>query len=59
VTFNRGDFEILLREYFEHGRDHAGMIIGRRSSPYELARRILAALTGTTAEQMQNRVIYI
>lgn len=59
VTHNRRHFEDLIREYFETGKDHWGVVIAVRRSPYELARRLLALLNSTLAESMKNQVRYL
>jgi hypothetical protein len=58
LTHNRGDFEALAREYILAGRNHAGIFIAIRRSPYEIARRLLLYLDDITADEMMNQVIY-
>ena len=59
VTHNRGDFAELAREYVAAGREHLGMFLAVRRSPYELAQRLLNVLNRVTADEMQNQVRYI
>lgn len=59
LTHNRADFEELARQYAATGREHGGIIIAVRRSPHELAHRLLALLNQLTADEMDNRVLYI
>ena len=59
VTHNREDFEELHRQYMAVGRNHAGIIIAFRRTPYEVARRMVPLLNRITADEMQNQLIYI
>lgn len=58
-THNRVDFESLAKDYFALGREHEGIIIAVRRSPYEIARRLLTILNNVTADEMKNQVRYI
>jgi predicted nuclease of predicted toxin-antitoxin system len=58
-THNRADYEALAAEYFASGRAHFGIIIAVHRPPYELARRLLAILDQTTADEMENQLRYI
>lgn len=59
VTHNRVDFENLAQKYFVNGRDHTGMIIAVRRTPYEIAKRILKILDEVTGDEMINQIRYI
>lgn len=59
VTHNRGDFEALVREHFEAGTEHCGVIIAVRRPPQEIARRLFAILNQVTADEMRNQIRYI
>jgi hypothetical protein len=59
LTHNRADFEGLAAEYFATGREHYGIIIAVRRSPYEIVRRLLVIMNEFTADEMKNQVRYI
>jgi len=59
LTHNRIDFENLAREYFEQGRIHYGIIVAVRNPYQEIVRRLLAILNSTTADEMENQILYI
>jgi hypothetical protein len=59
VTHNRGDFAELAREYAAAGREHFGMYLVLRRSPYEVAQHILNILSRVTADEMENQVFYV
>ena len=59
LTHNRHHFEDLARRYFEAGRTHRGIIIAVRRWPHEILRRLLVILDQITADEMENRVVYI
>jgi hypothetical protein len=59
VTHNRTDFEALAEEYFASGRDHCGIIIAVRRSPYEIVRRLLAILNRVAADEIKHQLRYI
>ncbi len=59
LTHNRIDFEVLANAFFQSGQTHYGIIIARRHSPYEIARRVLLILNHVTADEMVNQVRYI
>ena len=59
LTHNRADFEALAQEYFTAGREHNGIILAVRRSPYEIAHRLLIILNNVTEEEMRNQVRYI
>jgi uncharacterized protein DUF5615 len=58
-THNRDDFERLAKGYFGTGKEHYGIIIGVRRSPYEIVRRLLVILNNITADEMKNQLRYI
>jgi predicted nuclease of predicted toxin-antitoxin system len=59
LTHNRNDFVVLASEYHAAGRNHCGIIIAVRRTPYEIARRLLALMDRVTAEEMDNQLLYI
>ena len=59
LTHNRADFEALSQEYIIVGREHYGIILAVRRSPYEIVRRLLIILSNVTGEEMKNQVRYI
>ncbi|NES98326.1 MAG: hypothetical protein F6K32_24710 [Desertifilum sp. SIO1I2] len=59
LTHNRTDFEELARGYFEQGKLHYGIIISVRNPYQEIVQRLLAILNSTTADEMENQILYI
>ena len=59
LTHNRTDFEALAQEYLAHEKQHHGLLLAVRRSPYELARRLLVILNNVTADEMHNQIRYI
>jgi hypothetical protein len=59
LTHNRDDFARLAQDYFAAGRKHYGVIIAVRRPPHEIVRRRLTILNQTTADEMEDQVIYI
>jgi hypothetical protein len=59
VTHNRRDFAQLAQEYASSGREHYGIILAVRRSPYELAQRLLNLLNQVAADEMRDQVLYI
>lgn len=59
LTHNRDDFAALAQNYFAVGRKHYGIIIAVRRSPHQIVERLLVRLNQTTADEMENQIIYI
>ena len=59
LTHNRADFEELHRQYLANGKNHAGIIVAMRRSPYEIADRLFQLLDAVKADEMQNQLFYI
>jgi hypothetical protein len=59
LTHNRIDFEKLAEEYFVANKNHCGIIIAVRRTPYEIARRLLLVINEVTASEMKNQIRYI
>ena len=59
LTHNRTDFEALAREYFNTGKSHSGIIVAVRKPYTEIVRRLLTILDSTTADEMENQILYI
>ncbi len=59
LTHNRDDFAALAQRYFADGRKHYGIIIAVRRPPQEIATRLMTILNQTTADEMEDQIIYI
>ncbi|MEQ9481929.1 DUF5615 family PIN-like protein [Coleofasciculus sp. F4-SAH-05] len=59
LTHNRIDFEDLARIYFNTGKFHSGIIIAVRKPYLEIVQRLLIILDYTTADEMENQILYI
>ncbi|NES73186.1 MAG: hypothetical protein F6K24_52355 [Okeania sp. SIO2D1] len=59
LTHNRSDFEKLAKDYFETGKFHSGIIIAVRKPYSEIVQRLLKILDTTTADEIENQIIYI
>ena len=59
LTHNRTDFENLARQYFDTGKLHSGIIVAVRSPYSEIVQRLLTILDTTTADEMENQILYI
>lgn len=59
LTHNRNDFAQLAQSYFASGKKHYGIIIAVRRPPQEIVARLLAVLNRTTADEMEDQLIYI
>lgn len=59
LTHNRDDFAWLAQEYFVAGRKHYGIIIAVRRPPQEIVTRLMTILNQTTADEMEDQLIYI
>jgi predicted nuclease of predicted toxin-antitoxin system len=59
LTHNRDHFARLAQEYFLTGREHCGIIIAVRRPPREIVVRLMTVLNQTTADELENQVIYI
>lgn len=59
LTHNRIDFEDLAREYFNTGKRHSGIIVAVRKLYTEIVLRLLKILDTTTADEMENQILYI
>ncbi|MDQ3256575.1 MAG: DUF5615 family PIN-like protein [Acidobacteriota bacterium] len=59
LTHNRDDFARLAQKYFAAGRKHYGIIIAVRRPPQEIVQRLMTILNQTTADEMEDQVIYI
>lgn len=59
LTHNRDDFARLAGEFFAAARRHYGLIIAVRRPPHDIARRLLIILNHTTADEMEDQVLYI
>ena len=59
LTHNRIDFETLAKQYFDQGQTHAGIIIAVRNPYQEVVARLLKILNTTTADEMENQILYI
>lgn len=59
LTHNRDDFARLAQDYFDTKRKHYGIIIAVRRPPHEIVTRLMTILNQTTADEMEDQVIYI
>ena len=59
LTHNRDDFAALAQSYFASGKKHYGTIIAVRRPPHQIVERLLTILNRTTADEMEDQVIYI
>jgi hypothetical protein len=60
-SFNVGDFYELHGQYMNEGREHAGIVMAtqQRYDVGERMRRLLRLRAERTAEDMQNRVVFL
>jgi predicted nuclease of predicted toxin-antitoxin system len=60
LTHNRVDFEHHHTEALHQHKLHAGILVAsRRSSDFELARRLLTLLDRFTADELHNQLLYL
>ena len=59
ATHNRGDFQTLHRRYIAAGRDHAGILLVIRRSPYDIADRLEKVLNAVAADEMRNQLLFV
>jgi uncharacterized protein with PIN domain len=59
LTFNRGDYARLHKQYAEHGWGHRGIIVSEQYPIGELLRRVLNLLMSLSADDMRNRLEYL
>ncbi len=59
LTHNRNDFAALAQEYFSREGKHYGIIIAVRHPYGKIVNRLVSILNTTTADEMENQIIYI
>jgi hypothetical protein len=59
LTFNIGDFAILLEQYMAEGKAHWGIILSNREPIGELLRRIRRLLNTASADELKNQVRWL
>lgn len=59
LTFNSRDFMSLALQWFEVGKDHAGIVLSPELSRGDLLRRSLEFLEATSADDMRNQVRWL
>ncbi len=59
VTINRGDFELLAKEYFYGGKGHCGIFLINDNPPNIIAQKLSDYLDLNTADEMVDQVIYL
>jgi len=59
LSFNRGDFVRLHRQYMEQGWEHHGIIVSPQYPIGETLRRVLNLTSALSAEDMMNRLEYL
>lgn len=60
-TLNAGDFARLHREFLQHGRTHAGIVVipAQRYSIGQKVRRLAAFVQSSSAERMKSRIEFL
>jgi predicted nuclease of predicted toxin-antitoxin system len=56
LTFNIQDFVPIFEEWWENGRDHAGLIVSQQLPISEIQRRVLQMLNTVTTDEMVNNI---
>jgi hypothetical protein len=59
LTHNRLDFEKIYTDYLVNNQFHAGILIAKRRSPYEIAERVAILLDTLTADEIANQLSYV
>ncbi|MEK0181206.1 DUF5615 family PIN-like protein [Microcoleus anatoxicus] len=59
LTHNRNDFAALAQEYFSREGKHYGIIIAVRHPYVKIVGRLVSILNTTTADEMENQILYI
>jgi hypothetical protein len=59
LTHNRRDFEQLARDYAAAGQNHCGIVIAVRRPPQLIVRNLLTVANDLSADEMDNRVMYL
>ncbi|MDQ3256476.1 MAG: DUF5615 family PIN-like protein [Acidobacteriota bacterium] len=59
LTHNRDDYAQLAQDYFASGKKHYSIIIAVRRPPHEIVTRLMTILNQTTADEMEDQIIYI
>jgi hypothetical protein len=55
---NRIDFERLHVQYFEEGKEHAGVIVVPQKNAYEVAQRVGVLVTALMVSNIKNQLLY-
>jgi Domain of unknown function (DUF5615) len=58
LTHNRIDFERLHVQYFEEGKEHAGVIVVPQKNAYEVAQRVGVLVTALMVSNIKNQLLY-
>ena len=56
LTFNIQDFVPIFEQWWENGRDHAGLIVSQQLPLGEIQRRVLKMLNTILADEMTNNL---
>ncbi len=62
LTYNGDDYIKLAAEWFEYGREHAGIVISQQFSKRQfgaLLKQVLRLLDSLTRDEMRNQVIHL
>ena len=62
LTYNAQDFIPLTRVWYAAGREHASIILSKQFSQRqfgELLRRMLQLLDSLTADEIDNRIVFL
>lgn len=58
VTYNRGDFVVLARQYAEAGMTHAGVVVAIRRPPGDVLRALVALAAAHTGETLRDQLFF-
>ncbi len=58
VSYNRGDFVRLVRQYADAGLPHAGVVVAVRRTPGDVLRSLVAISAAHTAESLKSRLLF-
>ncbi len=59
LTHNIRDYRLLHRQCQEEGKRHAGIIVSDQLPFRELLRRVLRCLNRLTAEEVENKIVWL
>lgn len=59
VTYNRGDFVRLVRQFAAAGSPHAGVVVAVRRAPGDVLRALVAVAAAHTDETLRDQLLYV